>query len=74
MPAMWEWNAGSRWRGITDSANRALAHAESHLAVGETARVEKVMSSCGHSNPLGLGWTTTRTEPDAVEWRPLIQP
>jgi hypothetical protein len=68
---MWEWNAGPRWRGVTDNEERARAHAESHLAVGETARVEKVVSSCGHSSPLGTDWTATCVEPGSIEWLPF---
>lgn len=49
----------------------ALAYAESHLAVGETARVEKVVSSCGHSSPLGTGWTATCAEGVPIEWVPF---
>jgi hypothetical protein len=71
MRTMWEWNAGSRWRGVTDSDERARAHAESHLIVGETARVEKVISSCGQSSPLGIGWTATSAKPGSIEWLPF---
>jgi hypothetical protein len=67
MRTMWDWSAG-RWRGITDSAELALAHAESHLALGESARVEKVVASGGHSSPLGVGWTATLAGHGPVAW------
>jgi len=71
MRTMWEWNAGPRWRGVSDSEEQARAHAESHLGIGETARVEKVVSSGGHSSCLGTGWTATCAELGLIEWLPF---
>jgi hypothetical protein len=70
MRIMWDWSAG-RWQGITDSESRAMNHAEAHLAVGQTARVEKVRSWCGISAPLGIGWTATLKEHGPVTWVPF---
>ncbi|MCW2931633.1 MAG: hypothetical protein JWM19_2595 [Actinomycetia bacterium] len=66
----WEWTAGS-WTGITDHEERALERAAGRLDVGETARVEKAISSCGALYRLGVGWTATRAEADSIDWQPL---
>ncbi len=65
---MWDWKAGN-WQGITDSSERARAHAESHLQPGLTARVVKVNSEYGQSHTLGSGWTGTLTDQGEVDWR-----
>jgi hypothetical protein len=72
---MWEWWSGGRWTGVSVDEERALQAAEDHLAIGETARVERVraflsfrtMSSFYVST--GEAWTTTRDKPGAVTWR-----
>ena len=65
---MWDWKVGN-WQGITDSEERALSHAGSHLEPGVTARVVKVNSQYGHSDTLGSGWTGTLTGQGEVDWR-----
>ena len=65
---MWDWTAGN-WQGITDSEERALAQAESHLQPGITARVMKVNSRQGQCYTIGTGWTGTLTEAGEVDWQ-----
>jgi hypothetical protein len=73
---MWEWRSGERWTGVSVDEERALQAAEDHLAIGETARVERVlavlsfrtMSSC--YVPTGQAWTATRESAGAVTWHP----
>jgi len=65
---MWDWKAGN-WQGITDSEERALAHAQSHLQPGEMARVVKVNSQYGYSGTLGSGWTGTIGDQGEVDWQ-----
>jgi hypothetical protein len=64
---MWDWKAGN-WQGITDSEERARAHAQSHLLQGMTARVVKVNSQYGQSHLLGSGWTATLNEQGEIDW------
>lgn len=59
MQTMYDWRAG-HWSGTTDDLDRAKEQAEDHLQAGEVATVEKVVTSCGYSSPLGVGWTATR--------------
>jgi hypothetical protein len=70
MRTMYDWSAG-RWQGITDRAELALAQAESHLGLGESARVEKVSSVNGHSTGIGVGWTATLAEHGPTSWVPF---
>jgi hypothetical protein len=65
---MWDWKAGN-WQGVTDSEERALAHAESHLQHGMTARVVKVNSRYGHSDTLGSGWHGALNDQGEVDWQ-----
>jgi hypothetical protein len=70
MRIMWDWSAG-RWQGITDSCELALAHAESHLALGDRGRVKKVLSASGASTALGVDWTTVLAEHGPTMWAPF---
>src|SRR5262249_9201746 len=73
---MWEWRSGERWVGVSVDEERALQAAEDHLAVGETAHVERVRAFLSFHTmssfyvPTGQAWTATRESAGAVTWRP----
>ena len=73
---MWEWRCGERWVGVSVDEERALQAAEDHLAVGETARVERVRAFLSFHTlssfyvPTGHAWTATRKSKGAVTWHP----
>jgi len=73
---MWTWSAGDRCSGVTGSAERAKNHVRDNLAMGDTARIEKVRAELGFRTlssfylPTGTGWTGTRTS-RGIEWRAL---
>jgi hypothetical protein len=72
---MWEWHSGGRWTGVSVDEDRALAAAAQHLAVGETARVERVRAFLSFRTmssfyvPTGHAWTATRESLGALTWR-----
>jgi hypothetical protein len=74
---MWEWRSGERWCGVSSDADRAIEAAEEHLAVGETARVERVLTELSFRTmssyyvPTGQGWTATRQNCGDVAWQPF---
>jgi hypothetical protein len=73
---MWEWWSGGRWTGVSVDEERALQAAEDHLAIGETAHVERVRAFLSFHTmssfyvPTGQAWTATRDKPGAVTWHP----
>lgn len=75
---MWEWQAGERSTGVSRDADRAIEEAERHLAVGDSARVERVVAVLGFRTmssfylPTGHGWTATRGARGPVSWLPLL--
>jgi hypothetical protein len=77
---MWEWQAGERCTGVSRDPDRAIEEAERHLAVGDSARVERVVAVLSFRTmssfyiPTGHGWTTTREQRGPVSWLPLLLP
>ena len=65
---MWEWQAGKRCTGVSRDPDRAIQEAERHLAVGDSARVERVVAVLSFRTmsslyvPTGHGWTATRRD------------
>lgn len=76
---MWKWESGGRWSGVCGSAGLARARAEAHLALGDTARVERVLAELSFRTMssfyarTGDGWAATRevAGPQPVRWQPL---
>jgi len=75
---MWEWRAGKRCTGVSRDPDRAIQEAEKHLAVGDSARVERVVAVLSFRTmsyfyvPTGHGWTATRETRGPVSWQPLL--
>jgi hypothetical protein len=75
---MWEWQAGERCTGVSRDPDRAIEEAEKHLAVGDSARVERVVAVLSFRTmssfyvPTGHGWTATREQRGPVSWLPLL--
>jgi len=75
---MWEWQAGKRCTGVSLDPDRAIEEAEKHLAVGDSARVERVVAVLSFRTmssfyiPTGHGWTATREARGPVSWLPLL--
>lgn len=75
---MWEWQAGERCTGVSHDPDRAIEEAEKHLAVGDSARVERVVAVLSFRTmssfyiPTGHGWTATREKRGPVSWLPLL--
>jgi hypothetical protein len=75
---MWEWQAGKRCTGVSRDADHAIQEAEKHLAVGDSARVERVVAVLSFRTmssfyiPTGQGWTATRETRGPVAWLPLL--
>jgi hypothetical protein len=67
---------GGRWTGVSVDEERALQAAEDHLAIGETAHVERVHAFLSFRTmssfyvPTGQAWTATRDSVGAVIWHP----
>jgi hypothetical protein len=76
---MWEWRSGGHWTGVSVDEERALQAAEDHLAIGETAYVERVHAFLSFRTmssfyvPTGQAWTATRESVDAVIWHPATR-
>jgi hypothetical protein len=77
---MWEWQAGKRCTGVSHDPDRAIKAAEKHLAVGDSARVERVVAVLSFRTmssfyvPTGHGWTATREARGPIAWLPLLLP
>jgi len=75
---MWEWQAGTRCTGVSQDPGRAIQEAEKHLAVGDSARVERVVAVLSFRtmssfySPTGHGWTATRQARGPISWLPLL--
>ena len=75
---MWEWQAGKRCTGVSRDPDRAIQAAEEHLAMGDSARVERVVAVLSFRTmssfyiPTGHGWTATREARGPVSWLPLL--
>ena len=75
---MWEWQAGKRCTGVSLDPDRAIEEAEKHLAVGDSARVERVVAVLSFRTmssfyiPTGHGWTATREARGPISWLPLL--
>jgi hypothetical protein len=76
MVDVWTWSAGDHCCGVSGSAERAKGRAGENLAVGDTARVEKVCAELGfrimssYYVATGTGWTGIRTD-RGIDWRAL---
>jgi hypothetical protein len=74
---MWEWQAGERCTGVSRDPETAIEAVEKHLAVGDSARVERVVAVLSFRTmssfylPTGQGWTATREARGRVSWLPL---
>jgi hypothetical protein len=75
---MWTWSAGEHCSGVTGSADRAKGYVRDNLAVGDTARIERVRAELSFRTmssfylATGSGWTGTRNS-RGITWTALFE-